>query len=72
MGYSPWGCQESDTIEQVTHTHTHTHTLMAYPWSLKKWYKFMCLQSRNRVLDVENKLLVMAGESVWDKLREWD
>ena len=24
--YSPWGCQESDTIEQVTHTHTHTHT----------------------------------------------
>ena len=25
MGYSPWGCKESDTTEQLTHTHTHTH-----------------------------------------------
>ena len=25
-GYSPWGCKESDMIEQLTHTHTHTHT----------------------------------------------
>ena len=22
MGYSPWGCKESDTTEQLTHTHT--------------------------------------------------
>ena len=22
-GYSPWGCKESDTIGQLTHTHTH-------------------------------------------------
>ena len=20
MGYSPWGCEESDTTEQLTHT----------------------------------------------------
>ena len=29
MGYSPWGCKESDTTERLsvyTHTHTHTHT----------------------------------------------
>ena len=26
VGYSPWGCKESDTTEQLTHTHTHTHT----------------------------------------------
>ena len=25
-GYSPWGCKELDTTEQLTHTHTHTHT----------------------------------------------
>ena len=25
-GYSPWGCQESNMTEQLTHTHTHTHT----------------------------------------------
>ena len=24
MGYSPWGCKESDMTE---HTHTHTHNL---------------------------------------------
>ena len=23
--YSPWGCKESDTTEQLTYTHTHTH-----------------------------------------------
>ena len=23
MGYSPWGCKESDTTKQLTHTHTH-------------------------------------------------
>ena len=26
MGYSPWGCKESEVAEQLTHTHTHTHT----------------------------------------------
>ena len=25
-GYSPWGCKESDTTEQLTHRHTHTDT----------------------------------------------
>ena len=24
VGHSPWGCKESDTTEQLTHTHTHT------------------------------------------------
>ncbi|KAB0364635.1 hypothetical protein FD754_008791, partial [Muntiacus muntjak] len=26
VGYSPWGCKESNVTEQLTHTHTHTHT----------------------------------------------
>ena len=25
VAYSPLGCKESDTTEQLTHTHTHTH-----------------------------------------------
>ena len=33
-----------------------------YIWSLKKWYKRTYLQNRNRITDVENKLLVMGGE----------
>ena len=26
VGYSLWGCKESDTTKQLIHTHTHTHT----------------------------------------------
>ena len=26
MGYSLWGCKESDMSRQLKHTHTHTHT----------------------------------------------
>ena len=29
VAYSPLGCKESDTTEQLTHTHTHTHTHIA-------------------------------------------
>ena len=25
VGYSPWGCRESDMTERLTHTHTHHH-----------------------------------------------
>ena len=32
VGYSPWGCKESDTTEQLTHTHTHTHTTQPAGW----------------------------------------
>ena len=24
--YTPWGCKESDMIEQLTHAHTHTQS----------------------------------------------
>ena len=32
-GYSPWGCKESDTTEQLTHTHTYCHI----PSSKLRW-----------------------------------
>ena len=34
-------------------------TLIAYMWSLKKGYKWIYLQNRSRVTDVENKLTVI-------------
>ena len=34
---------------------------IAYMWNLKKGYKWTYLQSRNRVTDVENKLMVTGG-----------
>ena len=42
MGYSPWGCKESDTTEHArapTHTHTHTHT---HKLSVNKCVSFWC------------------------------
>ena len=30
-GYSPWGCKESDTTEQLTNTHTHARTHSVFP-----------------------------------------
>ena len=38
VGYSPWGCKESDTIEH-THTHTHTHTHAHTHLDLKQLWK---------------------------------
>ena len=34
---------------------------IAYMWNLKKWYKWTYKQNRNRVTDVENKLMVTKG-----------
>ena len=40
----------------------------------KKWYKWTYLQNRNRLTDLENKLMVTKGEKVGgrDKLGGWD
>ena len=35
---------------------------IAYMWTLKKGYKWTYLQNRNRVTDVENKLMVTRGK----------
>ena len=42
-------------------------------WNLKKWYRWTCLQSRNRIADAENKLMVAKrGNRGWDELGDWD
>ena len=43
-----------------------------YMWNLKKWYKWTYLQNRNRVTDVENKLMVTSSWVEMDKLGDWD
>ena len=46
--------------------------------SLKKWYKWIYLQNKNRLTDIENKRLclpkgkVVAGGGGGDKLGIWD
>ena len=48
-------------------------SIITYMWGLKKWYKLTYLQKKNRITDVENKLMVTSRE-VWgrDKLGDWD
>ena len=47
---------------------------IAYMWNLKKWYKWTYLKNRDRLPDIENKLMVTKGERGWgrDKLGVWD
>ena len=46
---------------------------ITYMWNLKKLYKWIYLQNRNRLTDTENKLMVTKGESGGrDKLGIWD
>ena len=35
---------------------------IAYMWNLNKRYKWTYLQNRNRLIDIENKLMVTKGE----------
>ena len=35
VGYSPWGCIQSDTTEQLTHTHNLREQLF---WGITVWY----------------------------------
>ena len=54
----PRDCQtewrKSDRERQISYD-------IAYMWPLKKGYKWTYLQNRNRVTDVENKLMVTMG-----------
>ena len=39
---------------------------IAYMWNLEKWYRWTYLQSKGRVTDIENKLMVTKAEGeVW-------
>ena len=51
------------TLSEVSQTEKDKyHNNITYMWNLKKWYKWTYLQNRNRVTDVENKLMVTGGE----------
>ena len=51
-GHTKWS--KSDRERQISYD-------IAYMWNLKKGYKWTYLQNRNRVTDVENKLMVTRG-----------
>ena len=59
---------KSDRESQISYDTT-------YMWNLKKWYKWAYLQDRNRLTDIENKLMVTKGDSGGrgeDTFGDWD
>ena len=49
-------------IEIITLSEVRQIYDIAYMWNLKKCYKWTYLQNRNRLTDLENKLMVIKGE----------
>ena len=49
-------CSQSESEKQISYGIT-------YMWNLKKGYKLTYLQNRNRLIDIENKLMVAQGDS---------
>ena len=45
---------------------------ITYMWNLEKWYRWSCLQNRNRDTDVENKCMDTKGGRGRDELGDWD
>ena len=46
---------KSEREKQISYINTHMR-------NLEKWYRWIYLQNRNRVTDVENKLMVTKGK----------
>ena len=58
VGYSPWGCKESDMTEWLTHTHTHTHSICGKIKRRKRWVISKIMVTLRRVMCID-----LVGES---------
>ena len=57
-----WMDLEIVILSEVNQTEKHKYHGIAYMRNLKKGYKWTYLPNRNRVTDVENKLMVTGGK----------
>ena len=55
-----WMDPEIITLSEVSQTRQISYNI-TYMWNLKKWYKWTYLQNRNRLTDLENKVMVTKG-----------
>ena len=66
-----WMDLEITILSKVSQRQTSYET--TYMWNLKRWYTWTYLQNRNRVTNVENKLMVTKeGSEERDKLGNYD
>ena len=64
-----WIPLEMIVLSEVSQTEKDMPYDITYMWNLKN---NTTVQNRNRLTDVENKLVVTKGERRWDKLGVWD
>ena len=57
-----WMDIEIIILNEVNQTKRQTSYDITYTWNLKKLYKWIYLQNRNRLKDIENNLTVTKGE----------
>ena len=58
-----WMDLEIIRLSEVCQTEKDKYHMTSHMWNLKKWYKWTYLQNRNRLMDIENKLMVTKEES---------
>ena len=44
---------------------------ITYKWNLNKWHKWIYLQNRDRLIDLENEHMVTRGEG-WERGTDWE
>ena len=70
-----WLALEIIILSEVSQTEKDKYMVPLIRGIFKKWYKWTYLQKRNRLTDVENKLMVTRGDGVGgegSKLGVWD
>ena len=58
-----WMDLEIIILSEVSQTKTNIWHHLYVESNFKKWYKWTYLQNRNRLTDIENKLMVTKGET---------
>ena len=68
-----WVDLEIIILSEVSQTERQKSYDITYMWDLKKWYKWLCLQNRNRLTDIEQTYGYQRGNvGGKDKLGGWD
>ena len=56
------------TVSEVSQTERDKHRMTSHMWNIEEWYRWTYLQSRGRVTDIENMLMVTKEDTgVWER-----
>ena len=70
VGYSPWGCKESDTTECLSHTHTHIQLLEKKKREVSPYYFYVLISPKNILLRKARNRTVCVADYILRKGRK--